>query len=274
LATNQPEGEAPGGQTNGPVANDSILDAIRQVAAQYAACTNSGEFLRLFGLYTDRALISKYGSLLQDASFLSSLEGPPIPRAQSNRMTVQDIQDSAMETLDRVGVHVAFDDPLTPTEPDRYYFELVSTEDTWLIDRSDSPLPSSALAPAGQQTTPTPVTADSGSIAPTPVPAGAIVVEVQRCAAGVDPLSDSTGACGQPADGVKTALAKSNGAAVAVAATDSTGQAEFGDLPAGSYSLRLIDEFWCLATSDSIDKDGNLVVSAGAEVDVVIYLCD
>jgi uncharacterized surface anchored protein len=55
--------------------------------------------------------------------------------------------------------------------------------------------------------------------------------------------------------------------------TDQNGILRFTDLRPGTYELKEIGGDWCFAESDSVDAQGNIVVTAGQRVNVWIFNC-
>lgn len=109
-------------------------------------------------------------------------------------------------------------------------------------------------------------------------PPGAIVVRTYACGAAPVDLAafDWYGECEPGLDGVPFALSLTEGTQhteVDDGATDPDGVLRFEALAPGTYHLAGVDVVWCHAESDNVDERGELVVAAGAEVTVWIFLC-
>jgi hypothetical protein len=57
-------------------------------------------------------------------------------------------------------------------------------------------------------------------------------------------------------------------------ATEPNGEITFEGLNPGPYDLDAPDVAWCHAESDTVNARGELVVTAGVEVSVWIFLCE
>lgn len=104
---------------------------------------------------------------------------------------------------------------------------------------------------------------------------GEILVRTQACpvAAPADDY-DWFGECGATVAEQRFQLAGMVDTTVKVtAATDTGGQARFGNLDPGTYKLTLNGGDWCHAESDAVDDQGQLVVSAGERATVWIFTC-
>jgi hypothetical protein len=58
------------------------------------------------------------------------------------------------------------------------------------------------------------------------------------------------------------------------AETDGAGEVVFSGLEPGTYDLTLLDGSWCHAKSDRVTAESDVVVEAGQESTVWVFLCD
>ncbi|CAA9548116.1 MAG: hypothetical protein AVDCRST_MAG70-690 [uncultured Thermomicrobiales bacterium] len=87
---------------------------------------------------------------------------------------------------------------------------------------------------------------------------------------------DWYGECEPGLEGIPFTLVARDGSEPATAGedqSDAAGQARFEALAPGTYLLETTATPWCRAESDNVDERGELVVAAGAEVTVWIFLC-
>lgn len=56
--------------------------------------------------------------------------------------------------------------------------------------------------------------------------------------------------------------------------SDGSGNARFGELEPGLYSLEMTDVGWCHATSDNVNDNGKVIVEAGGRTTVWIFTCE
>ncbi len=117
-----------------------------------------------------------------------------------------------------------------------------------------------------------------GTVEAEAVTSGAILVQTYACgAAPADPAAfDWYGACQLGGDGVPFTLSSKEGTQFSDAgdgATDAAGLLRFDGLAPGTYRLRGLDVVWCHAESDNVDEQGDLVIGAGQQVTVWIFLC-
>jgi hypothetical protein len=106
---------------------------------------------------------------------------------------------------------------------------------------------------------------------------GAVVVHTYTCDA-ANPGADMAwfDACQAPITQVTFQLAPSyseDPGAVVTQTTNADGTCRFGDLPPGVYHLEQKLGEWCHAESDSVDDQGNIVVTAAEVATVWIFVC-
>jgi hypothetical protein len=105
---------------------------------------------------------------------------------------------------------------------------------------------------------------------------GAILVRAYECPiATAQEDYDWHGQCQTASSGLRFRLIKidtdtRDGLATS---TSSAGEARFGMLQPGTYELTLADGDWCFAQSDSVDSDGDVIISAGERTTVWIFIC-
>ena len=111
---------------------------------------------------------------------------------------------------------------------------------------------------------------------PETVATGAILVQVFACAESPDsPSFDWYGGCEPGGEGVPFTLAASEGTdpAAAEGATDAEGVLRLERLEPRAYDLEAPETVWCHAESDGVNARGEVVVAAGDETRVWIFLC-
>jgi Prealbumin-like fold domain len=112
--------------------------------------------------------------------------------------------------------------------------------------------------------------------APSPT-TGAINVVGFACAGPPTPSGfDWFGQCQRPATGMTFQVFATAGSAttpVATGTTNDRGQIRFPNLPPGTYQLAPTGSNWCHAESDSVDAQGQVVVTAGADSTIWSFTC-
>jgi hypothetical protein len=106
---------------------------------------------------------------------------------------------------------------------------------------------------------------------------GTVGVYTYACATDADSeATDWFGSCKPGVSGVRFALSPADGTTaepVGDGMTQAGGEVRFDGLAPGAYDLDAPDATWCHAESDSVNEHGELVVTAGADVSVWIFLC-
>lgn len=106
---------------------------------------------------------------------------------------------------------------------------------------------------------------------------GSIVVTKFACPVSAPPPGyDFDANCSPQGPGVRFALSFFDGEKFAPRATGATGAdsiLSFVDAAPGTYQLTEIGAAWCRAESDSVDANGNVIVTAGRRANVWIYNC-
>ncbi len=130
------------------------------------------------------------------------------------------------------------------------------------------PVPGPGLRCGEADTTPTDDISDS---------TGAIDVQVYTCEVAADaPDVDWFDECDAATAEATFHLAPvESGQSVeqATQTTDEEGLCRFEQLPPGTYRLEQTDASWCHAESDSVDKQGNVIVKAGMRATVWVFHC-
>jgi hypothetical protein len=106
---------------------------------------------------------------------------------------------------------------------------------------------------------------------------GAVVVQTYACDVGADePDVDWFGGCDASTAEVTFRLLRPDGGdwvEVGSHPTDAEGLCRFGHLAPGTYQLEQTEGSWCHAESDSVDKQGQVIVKAGARATVWVFSC-
>jgi plastocyanin len=140
---------ASGTPTNGEPADQATVDAVTATYGTLVACLNSGDYLRVYALYTDDYLQRTLGHGQLD---FAQLEATPVAPTQgpTKLVAVRDVRtlpddrvSAQIETSDPTGGNVVFDAVLVPVD-NRY---LINAEEP-LVTAAGTP----AAAPQGQAT--------------------------------------------------------------------------------------------------------------------------
>lgn len=130
-----PEPERSGTLPWGEPVRAEELIAIRATVESFIACSNAGEPLRVFGLYTDDYLLRLLGRErpLIDATRYAAL-ATPIPAADDERAVLIEISGARdIVATGQLGALVSISFPSVP-EPKTFFFTFLPVDDLLLID--------------------------------------------------------------------------------------------------------------------------------------------
>lgn len=125
---------APFDPPGGSAVDEATAAAVRATLRELFACTNAGDFLRVFALFTDDFLRSFFvGTPFSDevAAFIGA---SPQPLPDEERRVIVRLGEPRLLDDGRVGVPIVLDEPADPRSEESDYAILELVEGRWLVD--------------------------------------------------------------------------------------------------------------------------------------------
>jgi hypothetical protein len=119
----------------GTKADDATSKSVTSTIVQLFACTNAGDFMRVYAYFTDGFLQQFFvGTPLSD-DVLAFITATPQPLPEDQLRIIVSIGDVRMLDDGRAAVEVVVDEPGNPRREKDSDVVLVKSGDTWLIDQ-------------------------------------------------------------------------------------------------------------------------------------------
>jgi len=125
---------APFEPPEGSAVDEATAATVRATLRELFACTNAGDFLRVYALFTDDFLRSFFvGTPFSDevAAFIGA---SPQPLPDEERRVIVRLGEPRLLDDGRVGVPIVLDEPADPRSEESDYAILESVEGRWLVD--------------------------------------------------------------------------------------------------------------------------------------------
>jgi hypothetical protein len=134
----------PAGTPADPATTEAAVATLRQVFA----CTNAGDFLRVYALFTDDFVRDFFAGTPITPEVEAFLTAPPQPLPADQQRVIVRVGEVLLLADGRVGVPIVLDEPSDPRteEPDYAILELVGGR--WLVDEIHEDPAASAATPA------------------------------------------------------------------------------------------------------------------------------
>ena len=118
----------------GAPADPETAAAVTATIRQLFACTNAGDFLRVYALFTDDFLRAFLAGTPLTADVQAYFAATPVPLPTDQRRVIVRFEEAQQLADGRVGVVVVLDKPDDPRTEEPDYVILVEAGGRWLVD--------------------------------------------------------------------------------------------------------------------------------------------
>lgn len=109
-------------------------EAIAATMRELFACTNAGDFLRVYALFTDDFVRDFFAGTPMTPEVEAFLAAPPRPLPDDQRRVIVRIGEPRLLPDGRIGVPIVLDEPDDPRVEEPDYVILARAGDRWLVD--------------------------------------------------------------------------------------------------------------------------------------------
>ena len=125
---------APFDVPDGSPVDDETATAVRSTLRELFACTNAGDFLRVYALFTDDFLRSFFVGTPFSEEVAAFIGAAPQPLPDEERRVIVRLGEPRLLDDGRVGVPIVLDEPADPRSEEFDYAVLEPVGDRWLVD--------------------------------------------------------------------------------------------------------------------------------------------
>ncbi len=133
----------------GEPVDEETAAAIEATLRELFACTNAGDFLRVYALFTDDFVRDFFVGTPITPEVEAFLSAPPQPLPGDQRRVIVRLGEARMLPDGRVGVPIVLDEPDDPRIEEPDYAILVRAGDGWLVDEIHEDVEPAATPTAG-----------------------------------------------------------------------------------------------------------------------------
>src|SRR3954454_21100077 len=119
----------------GTKADDATSEAVTGTIVQLFACTNAGDFMRVYAYFTDGFLQQFFAGTPLSDDVIAFITATPQPLPEDQLRVIVSIGDVRMLDDGRAAVEVVVEEPGEPRREKDSDVVLVKSGDTWLIDQ-------------------------------------------------------------------------------------------------------------------------------------------
>jgi hypothetical protein len=118
----------------GKLADGETATEVVAVLHQVFACTNAGDYLRVYAFFSDNFVRDFFAGTSLTADVVALLTAPPQPLPEDQRRIIRDVGPVRRLADNRAGVLVVLDEPDDPRREEPDYVILKQVAGRWFVD--------------------------------------------------------------------------------------------------------------------------------------------